>query len=67
MEQSLVIIKPDAVQRGLAGRIVGRFEAKGLKLVGLRMMQISCELAERHYAEHKGKAFYQGLVEYYNL
>jgi nucleoside-diphosphate kinase len=64
MERTLVLIKPDGVQRGLVGEIVGRFERKGLKLVGLRMLDVSPELAERHYAVHAGKHFYAGLVEF---
>ena len=64
MERTLVLIKPDGVQRGLVGEIVGRFERKGLKLVGLRMLDVSRELAERHYAVHSGKHFYAGLVEF---
>ena len=64
MEQTLVIVKPDAVQRGLIGEIMGRFERRGLRLVAMKMMQISAELAERHYAVHKGKPFYPGLIRY---
>jgi nucleoside-diphosphate kinase len=64
MERTLVLIKPDGVQRGLVGEVVGRFERKGLKLVGLRMLDVSRELAERHYAVHAGKHFYAGLVEF---
>jgi nucleoside-diphosphate kinase len=64
MERTLVLIKPDGVQRALVGEIVGRFERKGLKLVGLRMLDVSRELAERHYAVHAGKHFYAGLVEF---
>jgi nucleoside-diphosphate kinase len=64
MERTLVLIKPDGVQRALVGEIVGRFERKGLKLVGLRMLDVSMELAERHYAVHAGKHFYAGLVEF---
>jgi nucleoside-diphosphate kinase len=64
MERTLVLIKPDGVQRGLVGEIVGRFERKGLKLVGLRMLDVSPELAERHYAVHAGRHFYAGLVEF---
>jgi len=64
MQRSLVILKPDAVQRGLVGQIVGRFEAKGLKLTAMKMMQISRELAERHYAVHRGKDFYPRLIDY---
>jgi nucleoside-diphosphate kinase len=64
MEQTLVIVKPDGVQRGLMGEIISRFERRGLKIVAMKMMQISRELAERHYAVHKGKPFYDGLVNY---
>ena len=64
MERTLVLIKPDGIQRGLVGEIVGRFERKGLKLVGLRMLDVSRELAERHYEVHSGKHFYAGLVEF---
>jgi len=64
MERSLVIVKPDGVQRGLVGRITGRFESKGLKLVAMKMIRMARELAERHYAEHKGKDFYDDLVAY---
>lgn len=64
MERTLVIIKPDAVERGLAGTIISRFEARGLKMVGMKFMQIDRELAGRHYAVHQGKAFYEGLINY---
>jgi nucleoside-diphosphate kinase len=64
MERTLVLIKPDGVQRGLVGPILGRFEARGLKLVGLKLMQVPRELAEKHYAEHLGKPFYEGLLNY---
>jgi nucleoside-diphosphate kinase len=64
MERTLVLIKPDGVQRGLVGEIVGRFEKKGLKLVGLRMLDVSRALAERHYAVHEGKHFHAGLLEF---
>ena len=64
MERTLVLIKPDGVQRGLVGPILSRFEARGLKIVGLKLMQVSSELAEEHYAEHKGKGFYPGLIGY---
>ncbi len=64
MERTLIIIKPDGVQRGLIGPILSRFEARGLKIVGMKLMRISRELAERHYAEHQGKGFYEGLVTY---
>jgi nucleoside-diphosphate kinase len=64
MQRTLVIAKPDAVQRGLIGEIIGRFERKGLKVVGLRLLSVSREMAERHYAVHAGKHFYDGLVEF---
>ena len=64
MQRTLVLAKPDAVQRGLIGDIIGRFERKGLKVVGLRFLAVSRELAERHYAVHAGKHFYDGLVEF---
>ena len=64
MERTLIIVKPDGVHRGLVGEVLGRFEARGLKLVGLKLMRISRELAERHYAEHQGKGFYDGLVTF---
>ena len=64
MERTLIILKPDAVQRRLIGRIVQRFEEKGLTVIGMKLMRISRELAERHYAPHKGKPFYPGLIDY---
>jgi nucleoside-diphosphate kinase len=64
METTLIILKPDAVQRGLMGRIISRFEDKGLQVVGAKFMQISQELAARHYADHKEKPFYNGLVSF---
>jgi len=64
MERTLVLVKPDGVQRGLVGEIIGRFERKGLKVVGLRLMPVPRDLAERHYAVHVGKHFYAGLVEF---
>ncbi len=64
MERTLVLVKPDGVQRGLVGEVVSRFERTGLKLTALKLIQISASLAERHYAEHKGKPFYDGLVSY---
>ena len=64
MEQTLIILKPDCVQRRLMGRIIQRFEDKGLTITAMKMMQISRDLAERHYAPHKGKPFYPGLIEY---
>jgi nucleoside-diphosphate kinase len=64
MERTLIIVKPDGVQRGLVAPILGRFEARGLKLVGLKLVKVSDELARRHYAEHEGKPFYPGLIAY---
>ncbi len=64
MQQTLVIVKPDGVQRGLVGKILARFEERGLKIVALKMLQVSRELAEKHYAVHQGKFFYDGLVSY---
>jgi len=64
VERTLVILKPDAVQRGLIGQITARLEQRGIKLVGLRLIQIDDELAARHYAVHKGKPFYDGLIKY---
>ncbi len=63
-ERTLVIVKPDAMQRGLIGEIIGRLERRGLKLEGLKLLQVDRALAERHYAEHEGKPFYEGLVSY---
>lgn len=64
MERTLVIVKPDGVQRGLVGEITQRFERRGFRIVGLKMLQVDRELAEQHYAVHKGKFFYEGLVNY---
>jgi nucleoside-diphosphate kinase len=64
MERTLVIIKPDAVQRGLIGPIISRVEATGLKIIGLKLVHIDRDLAARHYAVHKGKPFYEGLIDY---
>ncbi len=64
MERSLVLIKPDAVQRGLSGTIIGRLEGQGLKLVALKMLHLDKALARRHYAIHKDKPFFDGLVSY---
>jgi nucleoside-diphosphate kinase len=63
-ERTLIILKPDAVQRGLCGQIIDRFEKKGLQIVGMKFMKISPSLAESHYAPHKGKPFYDGLVKF---
>jgi len=64
MERTLIIFKPDAVQRGLCGQILTRFENKGLQIAGLKFMKIPRETAETHYAPHKGKGFYEGLVKF---
>lgn len=64
MERTLIILKPDAVQRGLVGEILHRLERRGLQIAALKMVQASVELAEQHYAEHVGKPFYAGLVSY---
>lgn len=64
MERTLIIAKPDAVQRGLVGEIISRLERKGLKLIGLKMMDLSAELLQEHYAEHLEKPFYAGLEEF---
>jgi nucleoside-diphosphate kinase len=64
LEQSLVILKPDAVQRGLLGEILARFERRGLRIAALKMLRFDDGLAERHYGEHKGKPFYEPLVEF---
>ena len=63
-ERTLVLIKPDGVQRLLVGRILARFEERGLKPVGLKLMHVERSLAERHYAVHQGKPFYAGLVDF---
>ncbi|MBN1179779.1 MAG: nucleoside-diphosphate kinase [Anaerolineae bacterium] len=64
MERTLIIVKPDGVQRGLIGEIITRFERRGMRIAALKMIQITPELAERHYAVHKGKPFYPGLINY---
>ena len=64
MERTLVIIKPDGVQRALVGEIITRFESRGLRIAGMKLMCISRATAENHYAEHKGKGFYEGTVAY---
>ena len=63
-ERTLVLIKPDAVQRLLAGRILARYEDRGLKVVGLKLIQVSTDLAERHYEIHRQKPFFRGLVDF---
>lgn len=64
MERTLVLIKPDGVQRGLIGEVIARLERRGLRLVGAKFLQVSQELAETHYAIHQGKPFYDGLIAY---
>lgn len=63
-ERSLVLVKPDAVQRGLAGEIISRMERKGLKIVAMKMLHVDKGLAQRHYGAHKGKPFFDGLVDF---
>lgn len=63
-QRTFVMIKPDGVQRGLVGEIIGRLERKGLKLVGLKMLQVGEDLARRHYAVHEGKPFFEGLIRF---
>lgn len=64
MERTLVLLKPDAVQRGLIGEIIARLERRGLKLIGAKLVQVQQDLAEKHYQIHKGKPFYGGLIAY---
>lgn len=64
METTLIILKPDAVQRGLMGEILSRFERKGLRIVAAKMMLVPKELAQQHYVEHQGKPFYDGLIQF---
>ncbi|MCY4616568.1 MAG: nucleoside-diphosphate kinase, partial [Chloroflexi bacterium] len=64
MERTLILVKPDAVQRGLIGEVLGRLEARGLRVVGLQLMHVDEALARRHYAEHEGKPFFAPLVDY---
>jgi nucleoside-diphosphate kinase len=64
MQQTLILLKPDAVQRRLVGEVIGRFEKKGLRLVGLKLVKPSRDLAEKHYAVHKGKPFYESLLSF---
>jgi len=64
MERTLVLIKPDAVQRGLVGTITDRLERRGLRIVGMKMVHVDTDLAGRHYAVHKGKPFYDGLIRF---
>lgn len=64
MERTLVLVKPDGVERGLVGEVISRLERRGLRLVAAKFMQVSRELAETHYAVHKGRGFYEGLINY---
>lgn len=64
MERTLVLIKPDAMQRGLAGEIISRLERRGLRIVAMRLLQMDEALARRHYAQHEGKAFFEPLIQY---
>jgi nucleoside-diphosphate kinase len=64
LERTLILVKPDGVQRGLIGEIITRFERRGLRLAGMKLMQMSEALAARHYEEHEGKGFYPSLIEY---
>src|SRR5918911_1109417 len=64
MQKTLILLKPDCVQRRLVGTVIQRFEQKGLRLAGLKLVQAGRELAERHYAVHKGKPFYESLLQF---
>lgn len=64
IENTFVMVKPDGVQRGLTGAIISRFEQKGLKIIGIKMMILSREIAEKHYSEHKGKVFFEPLINF---
>jgi nucleoside-diphosphate kinase len=64
VDRTLILVKPDAFERGLTGEVIARFERKGLAIVGLKLMQVDVELAERHYSEHSGKPFFPELVEF---
>lgn len=64
MERTFIMLKPDAIQRGLVGQVLARFESKGCKLVGMKLMKVDRTLAEEHYAEHKGKNFFEPTVNY---
>jgi len=64
IEQTLIIVKPDGVQRGLVGEIIGRLEGRGMKIVAMQMQQVDRATAEKHYGEHQGKPFFAGLVDY---
>lgn len=64
MERTLVLLKPDSIQRGLAGEVISRLERRGLKFVAMKLMEVSEDLAHRHYGEHVGKPFFDGLVKF---
>ncbi|MBI1370120.1 MAG: nucleoside-diphosphate kinase [Planctomycetes bacterium] len=64
MQTTLIILKPDAVQRGLMGQVLARFEAKGLAVVGAKFMKVPVDIAKKHYAEHDGKPFFQSLIDF---
>lgn len=64
MSRTLVLLKPDAVQRSLVGEVTARIERRGLKIVGMKLMQVSDDLARKHYSEHEGKPFFRGLVQF---
>jgi nucleoside-diphosphate kinase len=64
LERSLVLVKPDGVQRGLVGEVISRLERRGLRLIAAKFLAVSRDLAEKHYAEHVGKGFYEGLISY---
>ena len=64
MERTLILVKPDAMQRGLAFEVLGRLEQRGLRIAGLRLLQVDEAMAKRHYGEHEGKPFFEGLVSY---
>ena len=64
MERTLLLVKPDGVQRGLVGTIINKVERRGLRMIGMKLMSVSAHLAETHYAIHKGKPFYDGLIDY---
>lgn len=64
MQRTLVLVKPDGVQRGLVGEIIRRLESRGLKIIAMKMIRMSSNLAAQHYAEHRGKTFYDGLIDF---
>ncbi len=64
MERTLILVKPDAMQRGLAGEIISRLERRGLRIAAMRLFHMETSVARKHYAEHEGKPFYEGLIEY---